>query len=118
MLSRFDTTKLAFIKKQSGPERTCAVFVQCTMRPTPYGFTFEFLIPDDFMSYQTLKNHKIRITMYKVKCDFINMLSSLCSMYSRVHKSLDSFFSKILEKPSIVQKKMIPHIKGLDFSQR
>ena len=39
-------------------------------------------------------------------------------MYSRVHKSSDSFFSKILEKPSIVQKKMIPHIKGLDFSQR
>ena len=38
--------------------------------------------------------------------------------YSRVHKSSDSFFSKILEKPSIVQKKMIPHIKGLDFSQR
>ena len=25
--------------------------------------------------------------------------------YSRVHKSSDSFFSKILEKPSIVQKK-------------
>ena len=38
--------------------------------------------------------------------------------YSRVHKSSDSFFSKILEKPSIVQKKMIPHIKWLDFSQR
>ena len=38
--------------------------------------------------------------------------------YSRVHKSSDSFFSKILEKPSIVQKKMILHIKGLDFSQR
>ena len=38
--------------------------------------------------------------------------------YSRVHKSSDSFFSKILEKPFIVQKKMIPHIKGLDFSQR
>ena len=37
--------------------------------------------------------------------------------YSRVHKSSDSFFSKILEKPSIMQKKMIPHIKGLDFSQ-
>ena len=37
-------------------------------------------------------------------------------MYSRVHKSSDSFFSKILEKPSIVQKKMIPHIKGLRFS--
>ena len=39
-------------------------------------------------------------------------------IYSRVHKSLDGFFSKILEKPSIVQKKMIPHIKWLDFSQR
>ncbi len=38
--------------------------------------------------------------------------------YSRVHKSSDSFFSKILEKPSIVKKKMIPHIKGLDFSMR
>ena len=36
--------------------------------------------------------------------------------YSRVHKSSDSFFSKILEKPSIVQKKMIPHINGLGFS--
>ena len=39
-------------------------------------------------------------------------------IYSRVHKSSDSFFSKILEKPSIVQKKVILHIKGLDFSQR
>ena len=36
--------------------------------------------------------------------------------YSRVHKSSDSFFSKILEKPSIVQKKMIPHRNGLHFS--
>ena len=42
----------------------------------------------------------------------------ILQIYSRVHKSSDSFFSKILEKPSIVQKKMIPHIKGLDFSQR
>ena len=36
--------------------------------------------------------------------------------YSRVHKSSDSFFLKILEKPSIVQKKIIPHMKGLRFS--
>ena len=35
-------------------------------------------------------------------------------MYSRVHKSLESFFSKILEKPSIVQKKMIPHMNFCD----
>ena len=40
------------------------------------------------------------------------------SRYSRVHKSWNSFFSKILEKPSIVQKKMLPYIKVLDFSQR
>ena len=33
-----------------------------------------------------------------------------------MHKSSDSFFSKILEKLSIVQKKMIPHMKGLSFS--
>jgi len=32
-----------------------------------------------------------------------------------VQKSLDSFFSKILEKPSIVQKKMMPYINGLLF---
>ena len=38
------------------------------------------------------------------------------SSYSRVHKSPPPFFSKILEKPSIVQKKMIPHINGLGFS--
>ena len=43
---------------------------------------------------------------------------ALVGTYSRVHKSWNSFFSKILEKPSIVQKKMLPHIKGLDFSQR
>ena len=33
-----------------------------------------------------------------------------------MHKSSDSFFSKIQEKPSIVQKKMIPHRNGLHFS--
>ena len=45
-------------------------------------------------------------------------MSELDSKYSRVHKSWNSFFSKILEKPSILQKKLLPHIKGLDFSQR
>ena len=38
------------------------------------------------------------------------------SSYSRVHKSPPPFFTKILEKPSIVQKKKIPHINGLGFS--
>ena len=38
--------------------------------------------------------------------------------YSRVQKNWNEVFFKILEEPSIVQKKMIPHIKGLDFSQR
>jgi hypothetical protein len=33
-------------------------------------------------------------------------------MYSRVHISSDEVFSKILKKPSIVQKKMIPHMKA------
>ena len=42
----------------------------------------------------------------------------LRTMYSRVHISSDEVFSKILKKPSIVQKKMIPHMKGLDFSER
>ena len=30
--------------------------------------------------------------------------------YSRVHISSDEVFSKILKKPPIVQKKMIPHM--------
>ena len=34
-----------------------------------------------------------------------------------MHKRSDSFFSKILEKPSIVQKKMIPHINRLLFTE-
>ena len=38
--------------------------------------------------------------------------------YSRVQKNWNEVFFKILEEPSIVQKKMIPHIKGLDFSQK
>jgi hypothetical protein len=33
-------------------------------------------------------------------------------LYSRVHISSDEVFSKILKKPSIVQKKMIPHMKA------
>ena len=33
-------------------------------------------------------------------------------IYSRVHISLDEVVSKILKKPSIVQKKMIPHMKA------
>ena len=48
-----------------------------------------------------------------------SQIAKICFyMYSRVHKRWQSFFSKILEKSSIVKKKMIPHIKGLDFSQR
>jgi hypothetical protein len=37
---------------------------------------------------------------------------ALKSYYSRVHISSDEVFSKILKKPSIVQKKMIPHMKA------
>ena len=33
-------------------------------------------------------------------------------MYSRVHISSDEVFSKILKKPSIVQKKMMPNMKA------
>ena len=35
-----------------------------------------------------------------------------CLTYSRVHISSDEVFSKILKKPSIVQKKMMPHMKA------
>ena len=36
--------------------------------------------------------------------------------YNRVQKNWNEVFFKILEEPSIVQKKMIPHINGLGFS--
>ena len=48
----------------------------------------------------------------------ITYLYSWMNKYSRVQKNWNEVFFKILEEPSIVQKKMIPHIKGLDFSQR
>ena len=40
----------------------------------------------------------------------IKLSSSL--KYSRVHISWNEVFSKILKKPSIVQKKMMPHMKA------
>ena len=40
------------------------------------------------------------------------MALSSFMFYSRVHISLDEVFSKILKKPSIVQKKMILHMKA------
>ena len=43
------------------------------------------------------------------------VLVSLVIDYSRVHISSDEVFSKILEKPSIVPKKMIPHMKAFGF---
>ena len=67
-------------------------------------------------------NFFYRFTFWNLAIPTIGKVKILTSYfdnnYSRVHKSLDSFFSKILEKPSIEQKKMIPHIKGLDFLQR
>ena len=36
-------------------------------------------------------------------------------IYSRVHISSDEVFSKILKKPSIVRKKMIPHMKAFSL---
>ena len=41
--------------------------------------------------------------------------SRLYGTYSRVHKSWNSFFPKILEKPSMVQKKMLHYIKRAGF---
>jgi hypothetical protein len=43
---------------------------------------------------------------------FSSLLIPLWSSYSRVHISSDEVFSKILKKPSIVQKKMIPHMNA------
>ena len=37
----------------------------------------------------------------------------VCTLYSHVHISTDEVFSKILKKPSIMQKKMIRHMKPM-----
>ena len=42
----------------------------------------------------------------------LNELEFGTCIYSCVHISLDEVFSKMLKKPSIVQKKMIPHMKA------
>ena len=54
-----------------------------------------------------------RIDTGNGKSTIFEMFSRTSFNYSRVHKRWQSFFSKILEKPSIVQKKMLPHIKGI-----
>jgi hypothetical protein len=38
--------------------------------------------------------------------------------YSRVHISSDEVFSKMLKKPSIVQKKMLPHMKAFGLFKK
>ena len=43
--------------------------------------------------------------------NFVTCFSTLCG-YSRVHISSDEVFSKILKKSSIVQKKIMPHMKA------
>ena len=65
-----------------------------------------------FNAFENILNFFLPMKIWK------NRHQKLLISYGRVRKSSDSFFSKILEKPSIVQKKMIPHIKGLDFSKR
>ena len=42
--------------------------------------------------------------MAKAKCTFVHKDDKISNGYSRVHISSDEVFSKILEKPSIVQK--------------
>ena len=44
--------------------------------------------------------------------DFVYKAFKIVTRYSRVHISSDEVFSKILKKPSIVKKKMIPHMKA------
>ena len=44
-------------------------------------------------------------------CESVRPRGIMCK-YSRVHISSDEVFSEILKKPSIVQKKMIPHMKA------
>ena len=65
-----------------------------------------------FMSLPRKKSH----LSTEVQIAFFNLGGGGWQQYSGVHKSPPPFFSKILEKPSIVQKKMIPHINGLGFS--
>ena len=54
-------------------------------------------------------NFFYRFTFWNLAIPTIGKVKILTSYfdnnYSRVHKSLDSFFSKILDKPSIVEKK-------------
>ena len=76
-----------------------------------------------FTSAKMLSGNRFEVTKLCFKtwctnCSFIVFTLKIAvskNIYSRVHKSWNSFFSKILEKPSIVQKKMLPHIKAWVF---
>ena len=58
-----------------------------------------------------LSNH---ITCLKCLAIFIFILRNSKNVtYRRVHIGSDETFSKILKKPSILQKQMLPHMNGL-----
>ena len=45
--------------------------------------------------------------------DGIDLFCLFTPKYSRLHIRSDEIFFKIMKKPSIVQKEMIPHMNGL-----
>ena len=64
-----------------------------------------------YIEQATTKLHiklRQRIVLHSIMCH-------AQGTYSRVQISSDEVFSKILRKPSIVQKKMIPHMKAKVF---
>ena len=53
------------------------------------------------------------VIITQLTCSYSRLVRVHGLTYSRVHISSDSLFSKILKKPFIVQKKMIPLMNGL-----
>ena len=77
------------------------------------------------LKFEEMQHRSLHIFLIFINCwfeywhsHFFLQFLQVYATYSRVHISSDSLFSKILKRPFIVQKKMMPHIKGLDFSQR
>ena len=61
---------------------------------------------------QPVNNENSMLTILPKPVRNFTKTDSQCTL-SRVHISSDEVFSHILKKPTIVQKKMIPHMNGL-----
>ena len=109
------TRQLGFSLKMEMPQIGSTWLWVFSARPSSENFSSNSSLPFNLYPDFSMRNQgEFQTSWAKQKTGTKNLLS-LNSIYSRVHKSWNRFFSKILEKPSIVQKKNYTSYKQAGF---